>query len=64
MCVCSATQYDVSALRALDENLMSQLDLSEDATAVAMKRLSMWQEDAATGPPVTRPLTLTSMHSY
>lgn len=41
---CRVSQYDLSAMRALDENIVSQLDLSEEATAVAMKRLSMWQE--------------------
>lgn len=63
MCVCSNSQYDMSAMRALDENLMSQLDLSEDATAVAMKRLSMWQEKADTGPPAARSTAMPSAHS-
>jgi hypothetical protein len=44
--VCRVAQYDLAAMRTLDEGMLSQLDLSEEATAVAMKRLSMWQSDA------------------
>lgn len=64
--MCSAAQYDLSAMRTLDENIVSQLDLSEDATAVAMKRLSMWQEEADTRPGenVSRVTALSSMQSY